>query len=600
MTMYACCPMRVCHAATLLLAFASMAASAPESAVCQDSGRARQERSGLEEPGGRHGEVLLSTSMELRTFGSGQAQELRGSASSGRSQRPTSPTVLEVRSLADSFAFSDREDARAVSVHELPMSSKLTNLTWAGLAAALLGVVVVLSKSGDSVEEDSRSLRAKYVAEFVGTFMLVFSVGCNVLAGSATWAVLSIACTLMVSIYALGAVSGANFNPAVSLALGISKKMAWKEVAMYICVQLSAGILASLGYGMLLGKVFDLSAQATGPAWWQVGLAEMLYTFMLCFVVLNVAASKQHAGNNQFYGLAIGFVIVAGGYGAGHLSGGCFNPAVALGIDASSFSSSFGWSLVYFVYEFIGAALASVLFGLCRPDEADDYVQEDEDNAYPLRPRLISEFLGTYMLVLTVGLNVIGGSKAAVFSIAASLMCMIFALGSVSGAHFNPAVTTAILCSGRELISVKDAVAFVGVQLLGGIFGALTYMTMEGGKSVPLKPASGIVQAWIAEFIFTFLLSFVVLSVATVKTPLSEYFGLAIGACVIAGGLAIGSISGGSLNPAVSTGLAFSDRINGGPMMHCFSYSCIEILGGAMAAGIFVVTHPAEYAGKAT
>merc|ERR1719172_204693 len=92
---------------------------------------------------------------------------------------------------------------------------------------------------------------AKYVAEFVGTFLLVFTIGCNVITGSATWAATSIASVLMVSIYALAGVSGANFNPAVSLALGLANKMRWTDVGIYCVVQLVAGVFAGLCYGLL-------------------------------------------------------------------------------------------------------------------------------------------------------------------------------------------------------------------------------------------------------------------------------------------------------------------------------------------------------------
>lgn len=434
---------------------------------------------------------------------------------------------------------------------------------------------------------------AKYIAEFVGTFMLILTVGCNVLTGSPVWAVTSIACTLMVSIYALGGVSGANFNPAVSLALGIAKKLEWKDVGIYIICQLAGGICAGLVYGLTLWNVFNLQPSA-GFSWWQAGLAELLYTFMLCFVVLNVACSKMHAGKNQFYGLAIGFVVVAGGYGAGHISGGCFNPAVAVGIDVSSAGLGFGWCFVYTVFEFIGAALAAVLFQVCRPEEKE----EDKDpEPYELPARLLSEFLGTYFLVLTVGLNVLGGSKAPVFSIAASLMCMIFALGSCSGAHFNPAVTIAVVAAGRDKITPKDAGIYIVVQLIAGITAAFTYTAMEG-KSFPLGPGKGYgwAEVAVAEIMFTFLLCFVVLSVATVETPLSEYFGLAIGSCVTAGGYAIGAVSGGSLNPAVSFGIGISGTLVGGSAINCILYTVFEIIGGLMAAGLFRVTHPSEFA----
>merc|ERR550537_1173468 len=101
-------------------------------------------------------------------------------------------------------------------------------------------------------------------------------------------------------------------------------------------------------------------------------LCECLYTFMLCFVVLNVAASKQVGdGKNQFYGLAIGFVIVAGAYGPGAVSGGCFNPAVAFAIDSSSIMKGFGWCIVYSIFELIGAVAAVGAFKLVRPEEQD-------------------------------------------------------------------------------------------------------------------------------------------------------------------------------------------------------------------------------------
>jgi len=433
---------------------------------------------------------------------------------------------------------------------------------------------------------------AKYIAEFVGTFMLVLTVGCNVLTGSPVWAVTSIACTLMVSIYALGGVSGANFNPAVSLALGIAKKLEWKDVGIYMGCQIAGGITAGLVYGLTLWNVFNLQPSA-GFSWWQAGLAEFLYTFMLCFVVLNVACSKMHAGKNQFYGLAIGFVVVAGGYGAGHISGGCFNPAVAIGIDVSSAGLGFGWCIPYTIFEFIGAAVAAVLFQVCRPEEKEEDAQPGD---YQLPSKVLSEFLGTYFLVLTVGLNVLGGSKAPVFSIAASLMCMIFALGTCSGAHFNPAVTIAIVAAGRDKCSPKDAGIYIATQLVAGIAAAFTYTAMEG-KSFPLGPGKGYgwAEAAVAEIMFTFLLAFVVLSVATVKSPLSEYFGLAIGSCVTAGGYAIGAVSGGSLNPAVSFGIGISGTLAGGAVINCVIYSIFEIIGGLIAAGVFMATHPSEY-----
>jgi len=447
---------------------------------------------------------------------------------------------------------------------------------------------------------------AVYLAEFVGTYLLVLTVGFNVLTGSPVWGVTSIACVLMVSIYAMGGVSGANFNPAVSLALGLSGKLAWKEVGIYSGVQILAGVAAGLTYVATLNDAFNL-APAQGFGWWEAALAEILYTCMLCFVVLNCAASKKNGcdsmnGDQQFYGLAIGFVIVAGGYGAGHISGGAFNPAVALGIDLSSAFLGVFWGPVYVVYEVLGACLAAGLFRVVRPDDFPEtqlgpFAAEGE--SYTLATKCVSEFIGTFYLVLTVGLNVLGKSAAPAFSIAAALMCMIYALGNCSGAHFNPAVTLAILLSGREQISPKEAAAYMGAQVAGGVTAAFTYALMEHGRSFPLGPGEGYnwVAVSVAEIVYTFVLCFVVLNVATLtKSPvLSQYFGLAIGSCVTVGGYAIGGVSGGSLNPAVSIGISSSMILNGGFFFKCLIYTALEMVGGALAAGCFMAVRPSEY-----
>jgi len=458
-----------------------------------------------------------------------------------------------------------------------------------------------------------------YIAEFVGTFMLVFTIGCNVLSGQPVWGGVSIACVLMVMIYALGKSSGANFNPAVSLALGINKNLPWDQVAIYAVTQIVAGIAGGGCYLGMFGHSFNL-APAKGHTMLQAGIAELLYTFMLCFVVLNVAASKFHGGQNQFYGIAIGFVIVAGAYSAGAVSGGCFNPAVAIGIDVASAYFGVFYCAVYTVFELVGAVLAAFAFKVCRggqeavlrtgevadqdfkdsrtPDHvAADQEKMGEKENTPITAKLLSEFLGTYFLVLTVGLNVLSGSAAGAFSIAASLMCMIFALGTVSGAHFNPAVTTAIMCSGREKCSASEGCMYMGVQIVGAICAAFTYSFLMNGQTFKLNPGT---HKWsqviVAEFVFTFVLAFVVLSVATTKKAhLSEYFGFAIGMCVTVGGCAIGKVSGGSLNPAVSFGISTSHIINGGGFWPCLVYSLVELAAGAAAASVFKLTQPSEY-----
>jgi len=347
-------------------------------------------------------------------------------------------------------------------------------------------------------------------------------------------------------------------------------------------------------YVILFSDAFNLGpAKAFGVV--SAGVCETLYTFMLCFVVLNVAAAKKYSEGrmNEYYGLAIGFVIIAGAYGCAGISGGCFNPAVAFGIDASSAGMGFGWCFPYAAFEFLGAALAAVAFRLVRPADFDA-----EHGPYgEMQPKLISEFLGTYMLVLTVGLNVLGNSAAGAFSIAASLMCMIYALGDVSGAHFNPAVTFAILITQRTALSMHEAIQYMLVQTLAGVLAAVTYSAIYKGYSFDLGPLPGYgwKQVAAAEMLFTFVLCYTVLCVAgvmTEKTKSSAMFGLAIGSCVTVGGFAIGSISGGSMNPAVSVGVSSVQFMNGGSFYKAFLYTGFEFAGAAAAAGVASITHP--------
>mmetsp|Transcript_19877 Transcript_19877/g.32215 ORF Transcript_19877/g.32215 Transcript_19877/m.32215 type:complete len:915 (+) Transcript_19877:84-2828(+) len=466
----------------------------------------------------------------------------------------------------------------------------------AGLAAAVLSVT---HKFDSNIPKAKPPMKSQLTAEFVGTFLLVFTIGCNVLSKTPVWAGVSIASVLMVMIYAFGGVSGANFNPAVSLTQLILHShgrggMPPKTVAMFSGVQILAGILAGFCYYAVFDNAFNL-APASGFTWVAAGTCELLYTFMLCFVILNVCAQPD---DSSFPGLAIGFVIVAGAYGAGAVSGGCFNPAVALGIDVIGGANlSIGWSMIYIAFQVVGAALATGLFLFVRPTTTPPR----------LRNKLVSEFLGTFMLVLTVGLNVMANSPAAAFSIAASLMCMIYALGDVSGAHFNPAVTFAIFltqgvkkdASEENKMEAKEYALFMVAQILGGIVAALIYMGIYKGKGFPLGPGIGFgwAEAAFAEIVFTFVLCLCVLCVA-VKTSLKAYFGLAIGACVTVGGFAIGKVSGGSLNPAVSFGIAMSQFLNGG-LMKAALYSCFELLGAALAAGVVMVTHKPDATPKA-
>ena len=200
-------------------------------------------------------------------------------------------------------------------------------------------------------------LMKKYLVEFIGTFFLVFTVGMSVRSGAAL-APIAIGASLMVMIFAGGHVSGAHFNPAVTLAVFIRGKLEAKDFIPYWVAQLAAGLVAALIVTFLFaGK------PAGGPALHGTGpsvIVEFLFTFALAWVVLNTATHKNTAGNS-FYGAAIGMTVMTGAVAVGGVSGGAFNPAVGLGVFTMGLESAKQLG-VYVVSDLAGAAVAALAF----------------------------------------------------------------------------------------------------------------------------------------------------------------------------------------------------------------------------------------------
>lgn len=205
----------------------------------------------------------------------------------------------------------------------------------------------------------------KYVVELIGTFFLVLTVGCTVIGhGAGPLAPLAIGFMLMVMVFAGGHISGGHYNPAVTLGVWLRGKCETKDVAPYMIFQWVGAILAALVVKILKGNAAVTPLHvALLPAF----IAEGLFTFALVYVVLNVATAKGTLGNS-FYGLAIGSTVLIGAFAVGNISGGVFNPAVALGVSLMGLSS---WVNIwmYLIAEFVGGALAAGVFRLLNPAE---------------------------------------------------------------------------------------------------------------------------------------------------------------------------------------------------------------------------------------
>jgi aquaporin Z len=181
---------------------------------------------------------------------------------------------------------------------------------------------------------------------------------------------LAIGSVLMVMIFAGGHVSGGHYNPAVTLAVFLRGKCPWSDVIPYMLAQVLAGAAAAGVVLFVKDNPSVTAADLHGPAQGRALVAEFLYTFALCYVVLNVATARGTA-NNSFYGLAIGFTVLAGAYSVGSISGGAFNPAVAVGVTVLGLSRPENiW--IFLVANFAGGAVAALAFRFINPDDVAD------------------------------------------------------------------------------------------------------------------------------------------------------------------------------------------------------------------------------------
>lgn len=500
----------------------------------------------------------------------------------------------------------------------------------------------------------------KLASEFLGTFLLTFVVGLNLTECSTAsgFGPIACGCCLMVLVYAFGPISGGHLNPAVTFAVLLQNgfgdgttEAPWMSALKYVIAQCSGGALAGLSVGLLVG--FEKRGAKIGPPdatgiLLAAPLAEFLYSFLLCFVVLNTAVAynkttvtkEEDDGPPSGYGVAIGFVLIAS-KGAGAISGAALNPAVTIGINLMGPDWNILYVPIYIVFQLLGGFAATTALHIVRPaskqtnDKVPSYITETANKieAY-FDPEDTAEFLGTFFVCLTISLNMMAASAGSIWSIGACFMCVIYSLGDVSGGVFNPALTLAFcvrwygtgqgfgkdkLCDPKA--HPKELVKYCLHQMVGAAAGTgvtlLIYFTSDVKDAVTptlktkcfanyttglclddLDPAAyhTAAQSFFAETFGTFFLCFVVLAIASpsVSTPLKNYGAFCVGGAIIAAGSSFGSISGGLLNPAVTlcnsigTLQFFQDTL---PIIYVGG----QCLGGVLAGLVFrFVTHGHE------
>jgi aquaporin Z len=209
-----------------------------------------------------------------------------------------------------------------------------------------------------------------YLTEFIGTFFLCLTIGMTVVNGT-PMAPLAIGCSLMIMVYMGGHISGGHYNPAVSLAAMMRGALPAAQLVPYWVSQLVGAVAAGAVTQVIMGST---AAPAPGASASTAAalLTEVLFTFALCLVVLNVATSKKTSGNS-YYGLAIGFTVVVGAFAGGGVSGGAYNPAVGLGLNlvhGMLAGAGMGHAWLYLVGPLLGGALAATVFKVQEAEAA--------------------------------------------------------------------------------------------------------------------------------------------------------------------------------------------------------------------------------------
>lgn len=212
----------------------------------------------------------------------------------------------------------------------------------------------------------------KLGAECIGTFVLVFA-GCGAIMVDAqsggtlgtTGISLVFGLAIMVMIYANGHISGAHFNPAVTLAFAVLGRFPWQQVLPYIITQCLGALLAALTLYALLGPIAALGATAPAGVWWQALLLEVVLTAILMFVITSVATDARAVG--EMAGLAIGATVALAAMMGGSISGASMNPARSLGPALVSGQVHVLW--LYMLGPVAGALLGAGCYQLIRCDE---------------------------------------------------------------------------------------------------------------------------------------------------------------------------------------------------------------------------------------
>lgn len=217
--------------------------------------------------------------------------------------------------------------------------------------------------------EDFRSRFGKLIMELIGTCVLVLTI-------QLTFSTYPLAVGLVFAalVYAGYPISGAHYNPSVSLALFLRAVISWDSLLFYWLFQVIGAFLGAL-LGALIGGTAAVPARGAEYYLLQAFLAELVFTALLAFVVL-ATLTNSNIEKNSYYGLAIGIVIMVGMAAVGHISGSVFNPAVALALSLVHGISKIAYMLWIILAQALGGVAGAALYYLVAPEEFEHFNEE--------------------------------------------------------------------------------------------------------------------------------------------------------------------------------------------------------------------------------
>ena len=431
--------------------------------------------------------------------------------------------------------------------------------------------------------EDIFTVRALQVAsaEFTGTFFLAFFISSNSVSQSA--APYAIGFGLIAMIYIFAGISGAQFNPAVSVALLATGNVSIFEATYCIIAQLLAVLMAGLiGWGLYddiwsdvgYPQVHDKNKRP------QAFVAEMVLTFALVWSVLNFANNKQIA-HNSFYGMTFGFLVTSGALVIATISGACFNPAVAI---LTLLHGVYNDMWVFALGPMAGSIFASLVFLF-------------EQQIDPFYRKFTTEFIGSFYIAWIVALTSNSENAGGYLALGFMTSSMVYSCRHNSGGYLNPSVTLAVYIRGLferpQVLKLWECGLYMLVQILAAFSAAGVAIYVNDGVDKIAYPTIYTEfytekAALVLQMIFSFALVITVLHTATNSSYIKhdDYFGFAIGCVTIGCSLSYGSVAGGALNPGLSAALSL---VTGRHIDQIWIYIVGDFIGAVAAAGMYYV-----------